>query len=117
MPSLKRFEGYVMVDHRNSPGFTEAEARAAGLPPGAGRGLFEAATITCSHCQTIVVKRLDRTRERAYCAQCDRYICDACGARYGMTRECRSIFRLRDQVLEAAEKKDTNLILKLTQGV
>jgi len=114
MSSLRRFEGYLLIDHRNSPGLTEEQTHAAGLPPGAGQGLFEAPTSTCSHCQAIVVLNPNRSRERAYCAKCDRYLCDNCGAIYGLTRECRSIFKRLDEAQEAAEKQ-TNFLLLLTK--
>lgn len=82
MSSLKRHEGYIMVDHRASPGLPEDIARAAGYDPAlCGEGkLYESATLTCSHCGTAFVKNLFRTRERAYCAMCDHYICDFCDA-------------------------------------
>lgn len=111
MASLRRHEGYLLVDHRNSPGLTEEQTHAAGLPPGAGQGLFEAPTYTCSHCQAIVVLNPDRKRERAYCVKCDRNICDACGALYGMTRECRNIQKVLDDVQEAAERQSSQLLL------
>jgi hypothetical protein len=117
MSSLKRHEGYLMIDHRNSPGLTEEMTHAAGLPPGAGQGLFESATITCSHCQAIVIRNPDRVRERAYCSKCDRYLCDACGALYGMTKECRSIFKQLDVAQEAAAKNGSESLLLLTKGV
>jgi hypothetical protein len=70
-----------MVDHRFSPGLTEDEARQSGFDPkycGEGK-LFEADTLTCSHCKNTVVKNPLRTRERANCFKCGfHYICDAC---------------------------------------
>jgi hypothetical protein len=82
MRSLRSHEGYLQVDHRDSPGFTEAEALAAGLNPKLVRGgqNVESATITCSHCQRIVVLNPDRTRSRGYCPKCDHYVCDECEA-------------------------------------
>lgn len=73
-------EGYLLIDHRNSPGVPEAMAQAAGLDPralGAGK-LFESATITCGHCGGIVVLNPNRSRERGHCMRCDAYICDVC---------------------------------------
>lgn len=80
MASLKRHEGYLFVDHRASPGLPEDVARQAGYDPkhcGEGK-LFETATLTCSHCKTSYIKNPLRIRDRAYCAQCDHYICDFC---------------------------------------
>lgn len=73
--------GYLMVDHRASPGIPEDIARLTGYDPklcGEGK-LFEASTMTCSHCKGTVVKNPDRTRERATCFKCSgHYICDPC---------------------------------------
>jgi hypothetical protein len=43
---------------------------------------MESPTITCAHCNTIVVLNPLRTRARGYCAKCDAYVCDnpACNA-------------------------------------
>ncbi|WP_024516843.1 hypothetical protein [Bradyrhizobium sp. Tv2a-2] len=76
--------GYILVDHRASPGLPEDIARAAGYDPkfcGEGK-VFEQDTMTCSHCKSVVVKNNARTRERAKCFECDNkeghYICDGC---------------------------------------
>lgn len=74
-------EGYVVIDHRSSPGFTEQEARLAGYEPVhvAEGQLFEAKTNHCNHCGTVVILNPLRTRERALCVYCDKYVCDNCG--------------------------------------
>jgi len=80
MPSLRRTEGYLEIDHSASPGLPPEIARASGFDPrycGEGKK-FEAATITCSHCGIAHVKNPLRTRDRAYCRHCDHYICDYC---------------------------------------
>lgn len=73
--------GYLMVDHRASPGLPEDIARACGYDPrlsGEGK-VYEADTLTCAHCKGTVVKNIFRTRERHVCKKCsDHYICDAC---------------------------------------
>jgi hypothetical protein len=76
-------EGYLFVDHSASPGLPEDVARASGYDPKlAGEGKkFEAATLTCSHCKSSVVKNPLRTRERATCIKCGHhYVCDLCAA-------------------------------------
>jgi hypothetical protein len=66
-------EGYLMIDHRASPGIP-------GTPMREG-SLFEAATLRCSHCGCVQIKRPDRVRPRASCVKCGGgYICDACHA-------------------------------------
>jgi hypothetical protein len=79
-------EGYLMIDDRLS-----------------GGGLKENPTYTCKHCHSIVVMNPQRTRERGYCRGCDSYICDACNAVRAKTFECRTMDRVIDQLLTAAE--------------
>jgi hypothetical protein len=61
-----------MIDHRQSPG---VPATADPIHVGAGQ-LFESATVTCSHCQAIIVLNPNRSRPRHYCAKCNHYVCD-----------------------------------------
>lgn len=69
-----------MIDHRASPGLPEDVARLNGLDPKlcAEGKLFEAASLTCSHCRVSVVKNPLRIRERPFCVKCSHYICDFC---------------------------------------
>ena len=98
-------EGYFVLDHRNSPGVSDAAAVASGLPPGAGIGLFEAPTITCSHCNAIVVLNPKRNRERAFCTGCDHYICDGCGARRAANGGlCKTMKQVVEEILNASAK-------------
>ena len=76
--------GYLMVDHRASPGLPEDVARWAGYDPklvGEGK-VYEVDTMGCSHCGGHVVPHHLRTRPRAKCMECNtkegHYICDAC---------------------------------------
>lgn len=102
MTSLRSHEGYLLIDHRNSPGVPDAIAVAAGLPIGAGQHVFEAPTYTCKHCQRIVVMNPDRKRERAYCRGCDHLICDPCGAERARTLQCRTFEQVIDQILTSS---------------
>ena len=103
MSSKRRHEGYLLVDHRYSPGVSPAEALAPGKPAPvivpAGTTL-ESATITCSHCQVVVILNPNRTRPRGYCAKCDHYVCDSplCN------RECVPFAKVADAVEAAAHK-------------
>lgn len=74
-------EGYLMLDHRASPGLTTEEAIALGYGPAAsGEGKFyEAKTMHCAHCPRVIIMNPLRTRERALCYLCNKYICDNCG--------------------------------------
>lgn len=108
MSSLKRHEGYIMVDNRASPGLPEHIARAAGYDPEQCRagGLFEAATLTCSHCGNAFVKNPLRTRPRPYCDKCDHYICDFCdGARQSPIYTHLPFNKVMEDVIEQAQRK------------
>lgn len=105
MSSKRSHEGYLLMDHRAGDPVPDELVRDADLPPGAGRGLFEAATYTCSHCQFVVVIEPKRTRERAYCRRCDHFICDGCGAIYAQNKICKTFKQIVEETLEAAEKQ------------
>ncbi len=94
-----------MIDNRESPGVPEALLHSRGLPPSAGRGLFEAATYTCSHCCAVVILEPLRTRPRAYCPKCDHRICDRCEAvRVASGGVCKTFRQIIDEVQETADK-------------
>lgn len=88
MKRIQDLEGEVVIDHRNSPGVSGELMIAQGLPPEAGRGLYEGATYTCGHCQRIVFVNSLRTRERHVCRGCMHVICDPCAAEKARTLEC-----------------------------
>lgn len=104
MTSKLTKEGYLILDHRDSPGLSDEATHRAGLPPGAGRGVFEAPTYTCSHCCRVVVLNPNRRRDRAYCSRCDRYICDVCGAEMSRSGICKPFKQLVEEIQEAASK-------------
>lgn len=86
MSSLKRFEGYLLTDHRAThlPGYS---------------GIQEEATIGCCHCGGVYVKRPEFDGSRCYCKKCDRYVCNPC-ARQMVTPDYlhRSFAELADLV-------------------
>lgn len=102
--SLRDQEGYFMLDHRAAASVPDSLVKAAGLPAGAGIGLFEAPTFTCRHCQRVVVMNPNRTRERHYCRGCDHLICDNCAAVKAATQECRTFDQLVDKLLSSGGK-------------
>lgn len=93
--------GYYLIDQR-------AGGPIAGMPP-----IFEAATYTCSHCQSVVIMNPERKRERAKCRGCNHMICDACAEIKARTGVCKTFQQLADEVLAAAEKQaeSGNIIL------
>jgi hypothetical protein len=82
--SKRSLEGYLMVDHRAGDGMLGA------------KGMFEAATITCSHCQRQFIRNPARQRDRCWCTGCDHYICDQCGIVRSQTGECRTFRKIMD---------------------
>ncbi len=74
-------EGYLMIDHRASPGIPEGYFQALGfdMPEVPGGSMAEMAVLVCAHCQHQHFKNHKRTRERASCQKCGgAYICDVC---------------------------------------
>lgn len=112
MTSKRSHEGYLLLDHRESPGVPDSMAIQSGLPAGAGYGKFEAPTYTCQHCDWVVVLNPKRNREKAWCKYCDHYICDACGVELQHTGECRNRARRIAEYLAAVERGETPLILR-----
>lgn len=82
MPSLRRHDGELTIDHRASCGLTAEEARAFGMPgvPLGEGGSVSLATVSCNHCGGVWLVNHYRTRERHYCKKCDHYLCDLCAA-------------------------------------
>src|SRR5882724_5133890 len=97
---MKPREGYLLIDHRASPGMPEAMIRACGLDiKGTGAGAaFESPVVACAHCNTAIILNPLRTRARGYCRKCDAYVCDnpVCNA------ECRPHRKLLDELQEEA---------------
>jgi len=100
--SLRDLEGYYMTDHRHAAPVPEDLLHRSGLPPAAGRGLFEAPTYTCKHCQRIVVMNPDRSRERTFCRGCNHLICDECAAVKAVTLRCKTFDQVLDEQITAA---------------
>lgn len=79
--SLAHGAGYVIVDHRESPGLTPADvAHVPGAAAVAGGAVLERDVMTCSHCQRGVLLNPGRVRARAVCPKCHAYLCDGCEA-------------------------------------
>lgn len=96
-------EGYLLIDHTNSPGVSADFVYQSGLnAPVVGAGTsFESATMTCSHCNGVVILNPNRTRERGFCFKCNHYICDSPTC----NRDCRPFRQLIDMTQERAFKE------------
>lgn len=79
---MLRKPGYLIIDHRASPGLPEDVAQKAGYDPLFCREgkTFEADTQTCSHCKVVVIMNPERVRTRGHCVKCNHYVCDTCTA-------------------------------------
>lgn len=104
-------EGYLLIDHRASPGITADFIRQCGHNPAdfpvVGEGqVYEAATKTCSHCQKVVIMSPTRKRERATCHKCGRYICDSCSGALFQTGECRMVRATLDRLQEKIARQE-----------
>ena len=102
--SKRALEGYLQIDHRFSPGVpAEEQRRMLGLETAelGPHGHFERATLTCAHCQAMVIVNPLRNRDRGWCHSCDRYLCDRCAGIYGVDRQCRSFASLIENWSEA----------------
>lgn len=107
MASLKANEGYMMVDHRMSPGIPEdLEAywiTQGKLQPGdvvRGGAMLETGIKCCNHCQRVILLNPQRQRDRHTCLKCYAYVCDQCYA----SGECIPIWKVLDDLQNAAEK-------------
>lgn len=80
MRSKRADEGYVLIDHRNSPGISQEFVAANKLDaPAVGAGqVFESAISVCHCCGGDVILNPLRTRDREWCRQHDAYLCDNC---------------------------------------
>jgi hypothetical protein len=105
MHSKRSQEGYLLVDHRNSPGITEADLATVPLQRRhefqTMRGLFESPTVTCCHCGSVVVINPQRIRARHYCAPCDHYVCD----QYACITTCTPVRKAMDATIETAAQQ------------
>jgi len=111
--SKRSHEGAILIDHRSSPGITPEMTRFTNLPAGAGQGVFESPTFTCSHCQHVVVMNSARTRSRGYCRKCDHYICDGCeGKRVLSGGVCYTYKQFMDDLCEDTIKREAKTGVK-----
>lgn len=80
---MPKGEGYLMIDHRASPGVPEEIARSVGMDPALVKegSMLEMTTMTCCHCKVAVQMNPMRLRARESCRKCGgKYICDFCYA-------------------------------------
>lgn len=98
MRRLRDLEGYLMLDHRHADPVSDELTHKVGLPVGAGRGLFEVPTFTCSHCGKVVIVIRSSMQEQDYCGGCDHYICKKCAAIKSVTLQCKTLAQVMDEL-------------------
>ena len=105
-----------MVDHRASPGLKPSDLVSAGFNPvqasalAVGEGkLFEAATLTCGHCNGTVIKNPARQRARGHCMKCNNFVCDGCDA----LKQCFTLQADIDSALGSDKPFNQNLLSPL----
>lgn len=115
MFSKRDLEGYLEIDHRESPGISQDLAVQVGrgtIPVQAGKR-FQAAATICPYCETIVVRNPSRERARAYDPKTDRYICDNCDLIRKLGGQLKPMKQIIDEFVDAAanNKPPPKLIL------
>jgi hypothetical protein len=106
-------EGYLMIDHRASPGLPDGFMRSLGLegfeaPEGK---VIDGATLTCAHCGVVQVKNPGRTRERGQCFKCDDYICDGCSLKMKLGHPCKPHVKTLDDAEKRAYREQQNSLV------
>jgi hypothetical protein len=108
LPYSLRQQGYLYADNAGSPGITEDQARALGLPMDfARRAIAEADLLSCRHCGGVVIKNPDRQRPRAHCWACNWYMCDGCAIEASLPDYTHLPFMMKAELVKRA---NANLI-------
>ena len=106
MTSKRDHAGWLMLDHRDSPGFSEAEMRKANprLKPTAGKGLYETNVVHCRHCQKGLIVHPLLMADLPYCHLCDAYICESCKVTMAASGQHMPFDKLADLIQERTLK-------------
>ena len=111
--SLKDGSGYLIIDHRDSPGINPDDIpeklRSSTIAVGSGR-VFEADVQHCTHCQRAVILFVvdpSKLKDLGYCRYCHHYICNSCKKMLALTGKCVP-FR---QTLETASATEKGIVL------
>jgi hypothetical protein len=104
-------EGYVLIDHRNSPGISQEFIVANNLDaPAVGAGqMFESAIAVCHACGGDIILNPNRTRAREWCMEHDAYLCDRCALTRKLTGSCvplkKRLFDLFERIIRTSNQK------------
>lgn len=103
MAGIRDREGYLEIDHRESPGISRELAAKVGrgtIPVEAGKRL-QAATLHCVFCESMLIRNPDRERPRAYCPKYDAYMCDRCDLLRKNGHDLKPAKQVLDEVMTA----------------
>lgn len=107
MKNLNSHTGYLIIDHRDSPGLRPDDIplrlRSSAVAVGEGE-VFEADTKICTHCQRGVILNPGRVRDRGVCPYCHHYICDTCHRMLKATGQCIPFKKILDDTANMLEK-------------
>lgn len=101
MRTKRSREGYLLIDHRNSPGITPEYLMVNHIGgPAVGAGVtYESAVCGCHGCQGDIILNPNRTRERPWCMKHDAYLCDNCDARRAAAGgECKPLTQMMEEL-------------------
>lgn len=95
-------EGYILIDHRNSPGIsTDFVSRHNLDAPAVGPGqVFESAMKMCHACGTQMILNPNRSRQREWCMQHDAYLCDRCALTRRLTGSCIPLWKRLESIFK-----------------
>lgn len=99
MFSKREREGYVLIDHTDSPGFTCADVGPAAAELFGPGKKFEGGMLKCHRCDKQTILNPLRTRERGYCSRHDAHLCDECALTVKMIGVCQSFDEFIDLYL------------------
>lgn len=101
--SLKDHSGYLIIDHKDSPGISPEEIpdrlKKSTIAVQKGQ-VYEADIQQCTHCQRGVILNTERIRERGYCPYCYHYICDSCREMLDITGQCIPFKKVLDAIVD-----------------
>ncbi len=106
MKTLTSGGGYLIIDHKESPGLTpEDVAKSPGaIAVGAGQ-FFETDTKICSHCsRQVIIEIRTKGAQPAVCPKCHAFICKRCDKLRMKTHECIPMLKRIEEAVNISQK-------------
>jgi hypothetical protein len=103
--SLRHGAGYLVIDHRDSPGLSAADvAHLPGAMAVEAGAVLERDVQICTHCERAVVLEPLRVRDRGFCPKCNHYICDGCETIRVKTGACVPMRQILDHATNVLDR-------------